>query len=65
MKDKVRDMKLSKALLVHKSVVNPKLTKSAFTVLMMAVMSSINSSASLSTILDRVLGCFTFTLFVK
>ena len=65
MKDKVRDMQLSNALEVHRSVVNPKLTRSGFTVLMMAVMSAINSSASLSTILERVRGCLTFNLLLR
>lgn len=65
MKDKVRQMKLSKALEVHRSVVKPKLTRSALTALRIPVMSVINSAAFLSTILDNVRGLFTFTFLLR
>ena len=53
------------ALEVHKSVVNPRDTRSSFTVLMMSVISFITSSALLSTILESEVGCFTFTFLVR
>ena len=65
MKDKVRQMKLSKALEVQRSVVKPKLTRSALTALRIPVMSVINSAAFLSTILDNVRGLFTFTFLLR
>ena len=61
MKETVREMKECKARLVHKSEVKPTLTRSSFTVWKMEVISLNNPSASLSTILERVRGCFTFT----
>ena len=62
MKEMVREMKECKARLVHKSEVNPRLTRSSLTVRKMDVTSLNTPSASLSTILERVLGCLTFTL---
>ena len=65
MKETVKDRKESMALEVHKSVVNPRDTRSSFTVLMMSVISFMTSSALLSTILESEVGCFTFTFFVR
>ena len=58
-KETVREMYEWRALLVHRSVVNPRDTRSSFTVLNTLEISCKSSSAPLDTILEGLLGSLT------
>ena len=65
MKERVRLMQLSMALLVHRSVVNPRLNRPGLTARIMAEISLLHWAAFFPAILDRVAGCLTFTFLLR